>query len=51
MLSEKFNLGELGRQIFAKLIRVTSSDGNYEDILYECKQNNQKFTDESFPPS
>ena len=33
----EINLGELGRQIFARLLKATASDGTYEDILYECQ--------------
>eukprot|EP00347_Sterkiella_histriomuscorum_P017724 403348238 len=43
------NMGELGRQIFARLLKVTSSEGAFDDILYECQQSNQPYVDEQFP--
>lgn len=47
----KQNLGELGRHLFAKLLRTTASDGSYEDMLQQCVLKKEKYTDHSFPPS
>eukprot|EP00347_Sterkiella_histriomuscorum_P016663 403352333 len=45
------NIGELGRQIFARLLKSTASDGTLDDILYECEQQNEPYCDEEFPAS
>ena len=47
---ENKELGELGRVLFAKLLRVTASDGSYEDIMLHCQAKNSKYIDDSFPP-
>lgn len=44
-------IGELGRQLFAKLLRATASDGNFEDIMAYCDKHKEKYTDDSFPPN
>jgi hypothetical protein len=44
-------MGELGRNLFAKLLRATASDGSYEDMLAYCVKKNTKYTDDSFPPT
>ena len=44
------DLGELGRNLFAKLLRATASDGSYEDMLAYCENKKIKYTDDSFPP-
>ena len=33
---KNMNLGELGRNLFARLLRATSSDGTFEDIISSC---------------
>ena len=43
-------MGELGRQLFTRLLRATASDGNFEDIMEQCQKNKRKYTDDSFPP-
>lgn len=45
------DLGELGRNLFAKLLRVTASDGSLDDMLEYCSKKKIKYTDDSFPPS
>jgi len=53
MASSKFkdvDLGELGRNLFGKLLRATASDGTYEDTLAKCERKKCKYTDDSFPP-
>ena len=44
------DMGELGRNLFAKLLRATASDGSYEDMLSFCENKKIKYTDDSFPP-
>ena len=44
------DVGELGRNIFAKILKSTASPGTYSDVLEECKYRGTKYTDESFPP-
>lgn len=44
------DIGEFGRNIFAKILKATAVPGTYEDVLEECQYKNVKFTDESFPP-
>ena len=45
------NMGELGRNLFAKLLRATASDGTYDDMVEKCRKTGKKYTDDSFPPS
>lgn len=45
------DMGELGRHLFAKLLRSTASDGTYEDMLEHCQNKKVKYTDDSFPPN
>ena len=44
-------MGELGRHLFAKILKATASDGTFTEIYEECKLKNQPYTDESFPPN
>ena len=44
------DIGELGRNIFAKILKATATPGSYNDILEECQFRGIKYTDESFPP-
>lgn len=44
------DMGELGRNIFAKVLKATSTSGTYNDVLEECQYKNIKFKDESFQP-
>ena len=44
------DMGEFGRNIFAKIIKATASGGSYMDTLEECEYKGVKYTDESFPP-
>jgi len=44
------NLGELGRNLFAKLLRTTASDGSFQDIMNNCHSKKIKYIDDSFPP-
>ena len=48
---KKIDMGELGRQLFAKILKATASDGKFKDIFEECKLKDEPFTDESFPPN
>ena len=50
-MTEDINLGELGRNLFAKLLRATASDGSLEDMMQHCQTKKIKYTDDSFPPS
>ena len=45
------DLGELGRHLFAKLIRATASDGSLEDMMDYCHKKKIKYTDDMFPPA
>merc|ERR1712166_14481 len=44
------DIGELGRNIFSKIMKATATPGAYSDVLEECEYRGKKFTDESFPP-
>lgn len=48
---QQVDLGELGRVLFAKLLRATASDGSLEDMMDYCEKKKSKYTDDSFPPS
>ena len=48
---KKIDMGELGRQLFAKILKATASDGKFVEILEECQLKQEKYTDESFPPN
>jgi len=48
---KNIDMGEFGRHLFAKILRATASDGNYTDIMNEMVTKNEKYTDESFPPT
>ena len=45
------DLGELGRNLFAKLLRATASDGSLDDMMEYCSKKKIKYVDDSFPPS
>ena len=45
------DMGELGRHLFAKLIRATASDGSLEDMMDYCCKKKIKYTDDMFPPA
>ena len=45
------DIGELGRNIFAKILQSTSTHGNSQDVIEECEYKGIQFRDESFPPS
>ena len=45
------NLGELGRQIFCKLIQATASESTYEDKIEEVRLEKKIYNDDSFPPT
>lgn len=47
---KEIDIGELGRNIFAKILKATASAGSYDDVLEECLWKGIKYTDESFPP-
>ena len=44
-------MGELGRHLFAKILKATASDGTFQEIYEECKAKNTPYEDESFPPT
>jgi hypothetical protein len=44
-------MGELGRHLFAKIMKATASDGTYSEIMKETVKSQAKYTDESFPPN
>ena len=48
---KKIDMGELGRHLFAKILKATASDGAFMEILEECKLKNEPYEDESFPPN
>lgn len=48
---KKIDMGELGRHLFAKILKATASDGAFMEILTECKMKNEPYEDESFPPN
>lgn len=45
----EIDMGELGRQIFCRLLKATASEGCFTDILEECSDTKKVFEDESFP--
>ena len=45
------DLGDLGRNLFARLLRATASDGTYDDMVAYCEKKKTKYTDDSFPPN
>lgn len=45
------DMGELGRHLFAKLLRCTASDGSLEDMMEYCEKKKTKYKDDMFPPS
>ena len=47
----KIDMGELGRHLFARILKATASDGKFMEILEECKLKDEPYTDESFPPN
>jgi len=51
MVSKNIDLGELGRHLFAKILKATASDGKFNEIFEECKMKNTPYQDESFPPN
>lgn len=48
---KKLDMGELGRHLFAKILKATASDGKFNEIYEECKMKNEPYQDESFPPN
>ena len=48
---KKLDMGELGRHLFAKILKATASDGSFNEIYEECKTKQQPYEDESFPPN
>ena len=48
---KKIDMGELGRHLFAKILKATASDGKFTEILEEAKLKNEPYEDESFPPN
>lgn len=51
MDTKNIDLGDLGRNLFARLLRATASDGTYDDIVAHCEKKKVKYTDDSFPPN
>ena len=47
----KIDMGELGRHLFAKILKATASDGKFTEILEEAKLKDEPYEDESFPPN
>lgn len=45
------DLGIFGKELFERLLRATSSDGSFDDILAFCQKKKKKYTDDSFPPT
>ena len=48
---KKIDMGELGRHLFAKILKATASDGKFTEIYEECKMKQTPYEDESFPPN
>lgn len=48
--NKDIDMGELGRNLFARLLRTTASDGTFEDMMEHCQRTKKKHTDEAFPP-
>lgn len=48
---KKIDMGELGRHLFAKILKATASDGTFNEIFEEVKAKGEKYEDESFPPN
>ena len=47
----EIDIGELGRNIFAKILKATSNSGSFQDVLEECEYRGKQYTDESFAPN
>ena len=47
---KNIDLGELGRNLFARIVRATASDGSFEDMMNHCIKTKKPYVDESFPP-
>jgi hypothetical protein len=47
----KVNMGEFGRQLFSKILKATSTDGTYAEIMSAVIKQGGEYTDESFPPN
>ena len=45
------DIGFFGKELFERLLRATSSDGSFDDILAFCQKKKKKYTDDSFPPT
>ena len=50
-MDKRIDMGELGRHLFAKIMKATASDGTYSEVMQECAKTQSKYTDESFPPT
>ena len=40
---KQLDMGELGRHLFAKILKATASDGTFTEIYEECKLKNQPY--------
>lgn len=49
--AKQIDMGELGRHLFAKIMKATATDGTYSEIMQHCAKTQDKYTDESFPPN
>ena len=45
----EFDLGEFGRQLFLRLLKETSTEGDFEELYMRCRDRNEPFVDENFP--
>lgn len=43
------NLGELGRQLLAKLLQATASEGGLDEVREQVKATGKEYTDDTFP--
>jgi uncharacterized protein YmfQ (DUF2313 family) len=50
-MAKQIEMGELGRQLFAKIMKATASDGTYSEVMQETVKSKSQYTDEAFPPN
>ena len=43
------DLGEFGRQLFLKILRETSTEGEFQELFLRCRDWKEQFVDLNFP--
>ncbi len=47
----QIDMKEFGRHLFAKILKATSEEENFSEIMHSQAKKDTKFTDTSFPPN